>query len=230
MRCFIKDTRVYRKQEIIEYEKKGYVIENKNYYLLVDRIIVNYYGKDIPIGIRVSDQELYFIFINQGANILFSISDLYKMMQSYMILGHPVIHDLKKQLLNTSDKTIFCYKGIQYEMIKPVQVDDQYYVLLPNSHIEIPYCYLLTIIALIQSKSNCLFGNSSDYNKKFIDGLYRLLICLLVCSGDNQYLLKRGWIWNSRTQEYELRKERVAEEFKNYKYYLTQKEMESIID
>lgn len=230
MKDFIKQTRIDRRQEIISYENKGYTFENKNTYFFINRICVNYYGNNLVFGIQVNDEEPYFIYVFQGANINLSISELYNILNYSARNGTPIVDDLQKQLGIKDSQSEFMYNNNKYRMIKPIHVDDSSVMKIPDTNIDIPYNQLIVLMALIQSKSNAFFNNSSDAKQKYMNGIYRLLICMLILNKDHLILKKRGWIWNEMKREFELHKELAESDSSIFKYYLTQEEMGIIME
>lgn len=230
MERFIKKSRQDRNDEILDYQKKGYCFIDKNEYSLIDRIQVNYYGNNMIFGIRVSSQEPRFICVKDGANIDLQLTDIYCILDSSLKAGIPIAFDLKQQLYSSERKSSFIYKGDSYQFTKPIQVDDLIILKIPSSNIEIQYSQLIVLLALLQSKSSYFFSRKSNDNKKYMNGIYRLLICLLSLNSDHILLKKRGWIWNEVLNRFELRKDLADDEFIKLKYYLTQAEMETIMN
>lgn len=230
MKDFVKDTRQARNREILNYEEKGYSFGDKTKYLLINKIQVAYHGQLLAIGIRVSDKEPYFIYIHQGANINFSIVDIYKILNASHKSILTIVDDLKNQLLSSDKSTEFLYGNHEYKMIEPIEVNEAAVLSVPKSNIEVPYKQIITLLALIQSKSNSFYRNSSDANRKYVDGILRLLICLLSIKTNHPVLNDRGWIWNSNLEEFELRKEITSDKYIKHKYCLTQTEMDTIMN
>ena len=56
------------------------------------------------------------------------------------------------------------------------------------------------------------------------------MICLLSVNSDHLLLKKRGWIWNEKNNRFELRKDKADINYIMLKYYLTQDEMETIMN
>ena len=230
MKNFIKITRQDRNHEIINYETKGYCFINKNDYALIDKIQVNYYGYCMDLRIRVGCQEPSFLLINEGANIELSLTDVYSILSASLSTVIPICIDLKKQLNSSYEKSGFIYKDNEYQMIKPIKVSESLILKTPRTNIDIPYCQIIVLLALIQSKSSYFFSSGSDEKKKYIGGIYRLLICLLSVNSDHLLLKKRGWIWNKKNNRFELRKDKADINYIMLKYYLTQDEMETIMN
>ncbi len=55
-------------------------------------------------------------------------------------------------------------------------------------------CFFI-LINLIQEKSSAMFSKSIG-NEKYIDGIIRLLVALIECTGNHNVLNEKGWFWN----------------------------------
>ena len=86
---------------------------------------------------------------------------------------------------------------------------------------------LILLIYLIQDKSNYFEGLSKE--KKYINGLIRLLNALLRCNKQNDVLQTLGWEFNVEIGKYELRKEKLVGERNKKRYYLTASEERAIL-
>ena len=86
---------------------------------------------------------------------------------------------------------------------------------------------MILLIYLIQDKSNYFEGLSTE--KKYMNGLIRLLNVLLNCNAPNMALETLGWIFNNETGKYEMRKEKLVGERNKKRYYLTASEERIIL-
>lgn len=96
-----------------------------------------------------------------------------------------------------------------------------------DSDIRITIRELILLIYLIQDKSNYFEGLSKE--KKYINGLIRLLNVLLRCNESNMVLETLGWVFNTKIGKFELRKEKLVGERNKKRYYLTASEERIIL-
>ena len=96
-----------------------------------------------------------------------------------------------------------------------------------DSGIRITIKELILLIYLIQDKSNYFEGLSKE--KKYINGLTRLLNALLRCNESNMVLETLGWVFNTEIGKFELRKEKLVGKRNKKRYYLTASEERIIL-
>lgn len=236
MEDFISIVRTDRKRELAFYKQLGYALVNDSQYILINKIIVYTHQKKYNIGVQVDGYEVYFYIIDDGANYYLSIYDIYKVLHQIAISNDDdfVIKSLKKQLSRrTKHKDTFSYKGVNYELSPIILPPTNGLVMLPGASKEIDYEHLFVLLSLIQEKSNAFFRRSKkSTDKKYKNGIIRLLIVLLSQQHDIPLLNELGWFWasdcfvfdRSQTQKIDERRERNKK-----KYYLTNEEYSSII-
>lgn len=121
----------------------------------------------------------------------------------------------------------FMYNNEKYTVHKlPPNIPDSN-VYIANSGVSMNEKELILLIYLIQDKSNYLEGLSKE--KKYINGLIRLLNALLRCNKQNDVLQTLGWEFNVEIGKYELRKEKLVGERNKKRYYLTASEERAIL-
>ena len=127
-----------------------------------------------------------------------------------------------------SDETIdFMFRSQKYTVHKlPEDIPDESVKIL-DSDITISVKELILLIYLIQDKSN--YFESLGKEKKYINGLVRLLNVLLRCNEYNTVLETLGWIFNAEQGKFELQKENLVGARNKKRYYLTASEERIIL-
>lgn len=231
MKNFIPVMRAKRLLEMKMYLDKGYTIQDKKHYLMLETIQLNYMGEEYEYGIQVTQDEIYFFINKDTGNIYLSIVEIYQMLyQMNNLDGGYFLNCLKKQLKQKRNVQVdFVNHGISYRMTKPVEIIKKAYIDIPQTGIQITNKELFLLILLIQEKSNALFRRSTGVKRTYANGIIRLLIVLLESRKNDSLLNELGWNWNNLQQKYEFvfkeeRSGRIA-----FKYYLTQTEYSDII-
>lgn len=220
---FVKDIRERRKDEIEQYENKGYLIANKTDYILCDSIAIEIGKKTYHFGIRVNFREIYFYLLHGGSQIYLTVYEIYMLLWKVAYeQKNPYVIENVAYYLKNDEKIKFFYKNEQYSVHKlpDDMVDDSVDVL--DSDIKISVTELILLIYLIQDKSNYLVGLSKSKEQKYKNGLVRLLYVLLKCNEKDTILETLGWTYNAKLSMFELRKEKLVGERNKKRYYLTE--------
>lgn len=231
MNNFVPLLRSDRLREIIEYNKRGYVFRlGEDRFKYVRNISVcNAYNYEYSFEVRVSQDEPRFYIVSKKDNkkescIYLTIYEIYLILvEISKVLS---IDEVARILKNKRDsKLVIDYTGLKFQLnffSSDIPVGK---VKIPESNIEITYENFLLLLALIQDKSNYYWSISTFENKeKYTNGILRLLITLISIKG-SETLESHKWYYNEHKEIYEKPKEKYE-----FKYYLTQKEFESIME
>lgn len=236
---FVPAIRTDRFREIKQYKEKGFTFTNEKDYMLIDQVKIQHNLEEmLTFEVRVDFSEVRFFIIKNSACIYLTIYQLYEILYQITKEGKiDVVYQLK-QMIKRKKKEKFKYRGIKYEVPKIRKFSAKHMIYIADSNTYITYSELFYLLALVQEKSNYLCSISKEM-KNFSYGLYRLLISLLALNQDHQILKKMGWEYDVDNECFKrniLRKKK--KDIKGYKkhnkiverkYYLTEKELESII-
>lgn len=236
MNEFVPTIRNDRYREINVYKAKNFSFIDEHKYELIDVLSINVeHDIKYKFEVRVNFNEVRFFIIKKGSSIYLSMYQLYELFYQQMFKSNKddILFHLN-QLLTPQQKNIFIYKGIEYKLTEIENFNSNQIVEIPNSGLNITLTELFYLLVLIQEKSN-YFCNLSKTNKKYSNGLIRLLIALLKTEKDNKLLMQLGWFKNKDDNKFEqntlqkTKNDLKQNKIVNRKYYLTEKELNSII-
>lgn len=237
---FVPAIRTDRFREIKQYKEKGFKFTSENDYILINQVKIKDHLEEIlTFEVRVDFPEVRFFIIKNSACIYLTIYQLYQVLNQIAKEGKiDVVYQLK-QMINKKKKQNFNYRGIKYEVSKIRKFSAKHMIYIPDSNTYITYTELFYLLALIQEKSNYLCSISKE-KKKFSYGIYRLLIAFLTLKQDHRIFKKIGWEYDINNECFKIntmqkKKKEDTKGYKKYnkiverKYYLTEKELGSII-
>lgn len=218
-----------RFDEINEYESKNYSM-NKNTFQYLDKILISIYGKEYLFKVKVTYPEIFFFLSKDDSNIYFSINDIYLIFD--LIVNKNGDHTFLKtilELLDTKEKMKVSYSSNEYLIRGIPRTQKNGIFNFDEAAMTLEYYELLSLLLLIQEKSNYLFSKNI-LNVDYQDGIIRMIFALLYLKKDDPLLLKIGWKYNHDSNFFEkLSYEKLVGRQK-FKYYLTQKELEDIME
>ncbi len=236
---FVPAIRTDRFREIKQYKEKGFTFTNENDYILIDQVKIQQNLEEmLTFEVRVTFSEVRFFIIKNSACIYLTIYQLYEILNQITKEGKiDVVYQLK-QMIKRKKKEKIKYRGINYEIPKISKFSAKHTIYIPDSNTHITYSELFYLLALVQEKSNYLCSISREM-KNFTYGLYRLLIALLTLNQNHQILKKKGWEFDVDNKCFKRNTlQKWKKDIKGYKkhnkivdrkYYLTEKELKSII-
>lgn len=247
MNDFISTVRTDRKREMTQKKESGIIIANEHEYRFVDTIFICVnQSEKLEIGFQANNDDVYFFLIDDGANVYYSVKEIYELLLFICVTGRRrivlealdvIINTImrKKERKDPSEKEedlwenrgCFFYRGIKYylkDVRFPMCTGE---VEMPDGACRISFLKLFVLINLIQEKSNALFTRGEGKKVHFVNGMVRLLYCLLIGEEDCEVLNRKGWYYDKSAKKFILHSD-LAED-KLTKYYLTEDEYQSII-
>ncbi len=157
-----------------------------------------------------------------------SIYEIYDLLWKLVIKEKKTyIVDLISFYLKNDETNYFIYRAQKYTVHKLPNNIPNDKVDIFDSGITISVTELILLIYFIQDKSNYFEGLRTE--KKYMNGLIRLLNVLLNCNAPDMVLETLGWIFNNEIGKYEMRKEKLVGERNKKRYYLTASEERIIL-
>ena len=226
MKNFIPVMRAKRLLEMKQYTDKGYSVQDKKHYLMLEKIKLNYMDTWYEYGIQVTQDEVYFYICKDNANIYLAIVEIYKLLVGLSEDDKEYfLSCLKKQLKQRAvEKGEFINQELSFKIMRPIDMKKDTFIDIPQTGIRITSKELFLLLVLIQEKSNALFKRSTGSKRLYVNGIFRLLIILLESDKGDPLLESLGWSWdvNKKRFTYSSKDDRKGRE--KFKYYLTKAE------
>ncbi len=220
--------RTDRIREIKKYEdQKGYEVESQ-YYRMVQSIKIKSEDIEVEMRVQVSNSDYYFYLTDGGENAYFSIPEIYKLLVKVSAAeGEGFVADLlERQIQVPDEKDKIEYRGIDYSLRNCVNPGIDASVDSQDGAMAISYRKLFILLNVIQVKSNAMFENS--VNKKYQDGILRLMKALTLKKENHRVLANKGWKYDEDSDIF-LFEDMPDENGEIKKYYLTEGEYNDIM-
>jgi len=223
---FIPVMRAKRLLEMKSYIDKGYEIQDKKRYSMLQNVKLNYMNEWYEYGVQITQDEFYFHIIKDKANIYLSIIEIYHLLLDFNEIDSGYfVSCIKRQLRQkVSQRSEFISQDLPFKIAKPVEIKKEICVNVSQTGIQITNKELFLLLLLIQEKSNALFKRSVGIKRSYANGIFRLLVVLLEKNKDDELLECLGWKWNEESNMFMFltKSKRVGRGA--YKYYLTKAE------
>ena len=220
---FIPVMRAKRLLEMKSYIDKGYEIQDKKHYIMLQNVKLNYMDEWYEYGVQITQDEFYFYIIKDKANIYLSIVEIYHLLLDFNRKDSGYfVSCLKRQLRQkVSLQSEFKSQDLTFKIAKPVEIKTKMSVSVLQTGIQITNRELFLLLMLIQEKSNALFKRSTGVKRPYANGIFRLLVILLELNKEDELLENLGWKWDAESGMFNFlsKSKRVGREA--YKYYLT---------
>lgn len=238
MKTLIPLVKSDRLREIYLYKSKDYSFrsgENKYVYIRKMKVIID--TNEYCFQIRDNQSEQKFFIAFNSSCIFLSIIEIYDLLRQISSkIGTNKVKTILTGKRNKSAKIE--YTELEFELMFFTNKIPEGKILLPESNLEISYEYLFVLIALIQDKSNYLWMLSNKINHKYINGILRLLTCL-ISTKQNEFLKKLRWDYDTLNNKYYINESIIMDEHITtkdingkdiiIKYYLTKKQFVDIM-
>lgn len=229
MKNLIPVLRTRRLLEMQQCQEKGYQIQDKKHYLMLEKVQLRYMDTDYEYRVQVTQDELYFYICRDDANMYLSIAEIYDMLVSLPEEKREAfVNSMKKQLRQRT--TIYLEilnHGLTYKMMHPVALDREFTIDVPQTGIQITNRELFLLMILIQTKSNELFRRSTGKKRLYVNGIFRMLVVLLEYQSEDTLLESLGWSWDEKLKRYVFVSKDSRRGREKFKYYLTKKEYDA---
>ena len=159
MKNFIPVMRSNRLLEMKYYLDKGYIIQDKKHYIMLETVSIEYMREKYHLGVQVTQDEFYFFIKKNNANIYLSIYEIYELIYEINKKDNGYFVDRLRKQLNQkqSIRSEFICRELIYKIASPVDISLEIKVNVPQSGIQISNKELLLLILFILSKySFCL--------------------------------------------------------------------------
>ena len=223
---FIPVMRAKRLLEMKSYVNKGYEIQDKKHYIMLQNVKLNYMNEWYEYGVQITQDEFYFYIIKDKANIYLSIIEIYRLLLDFNEIDSGYfVSCIKRQLRQkVSQRSEFICKDLPFKIAKPVEIKKEIRVNVSQTGIQITNKELFLLFLLIQEKSNALFKRSTGIKRSYVNGIFWLLVVLLEKNEDDELLEYLGWKWDVENNRFTFLRKSKRTGREMYKYYLTKSE------
>ena len=149
---FIPVMRAKRLLEMKSYIDKGYEIQDKKHYIMLQNVKLNYMDEWYEYGVQITQDEFYFYIIKDKANIYLSIVEIYHLLLDFNRKDSGYfVSCLKRQLRQkVSLQSEFKSQDLTFKIAKPVEIKTKMSVSVLQTGIQITNRELFLLLMLIQ--------------------------------------------------------------------------------
>ena len=161
--------RAKRLLEMKSYTDKGYEIQDKKRYIMLQNVKLDYMNEWYEYGVQITQDEFYFYIIKDKANIYLSIIEIYHLLLEFNRKDSGYfVRCLKRQLRQkVSQRSEFQSQDLPFKIAKPVEIKREMSVRVLQTGIQITNKELFLLLLLIQEKSNALFKRSTGVKRSY---------------------------------------------------------------